>query len=115
MRRAFQIGVQLPVALRHAQARVEGVDLDFVAALGLAAGQVVFNSEFKKPLGDADKLFRQGESVSQKSGAGNQQAQRSKIAGQVAGPASEKCRFRVHTIKKSKARADTGYEARSVR
>jgi len=104
--RAFQAGIQLPVAKRHAQARIEGVDLDFVAPFGLAAGQIIFNGEFKKPLGDTDKLFRQGERVSQGSNARNQQAQRNKEAGQLAGQASEKCRFHVHAIKKSKARAD---------
>lgn len=100
--RAFQRGSELLVAQRHAQARVKAVDLDLETAFGLAGRQIILNCEFKKPLSDTDKLFRQGESVSQSSNAGGQQAQRSKDAGQVAGQASEKCRFRVHTVKKAR-------------
>ena len=69
LRRAFQVGAKLLAAQRHAQARIEVVDLDLVAAFGLGARQIVFNSEFKKPLGDTDKLFRQGEGISQSSSA----------------------------------------------
>jgi hypothetical protein len=72
----------------------------------LRGRQIIFDGEFKKPLSDTDKLFGQGNTLCQHPIAGKQQTGRGQGAEQAACQASEKCRFGVHNIKKSKARAD---------
>ena len=55
--RAFQALRQITVAGGEAQARVERVDLDFMARRDFATLQIVLYHEFKKAFGGADKLF----------------------------------------------------------
>lgn len=98
--RALQRGSQFLVAHRHAQARVELVDFNLVAAFGLTGCQIVFYGEFKKALRDADKEIRQGNRhISDGTCADREQAdgqQCTEPMAAVSGQASRKCRLCVH-------------------
>ena len=102
LRRAFEGSCQILVALGQAQARVKIVDLDLISTLGLAGGQVVFNREFKKALGHADKLFRRCKRVSPaisaecKQGARRQRAQTTAAQTRQERSVAGFCRFCVH-------------------
>ncbi len=83
--RTFQRGCQILVAGIHPHARVELLDLYVVTPVNLVGCQIVFYCELKKPLGDADKLFRQCEILCTGEVARAAKAQQSDCAQKPAG------------------------------
>ena len=99
--RALQTCCQFLVAERHAQAWIQLPNFDFIPAFNLTGRQILFYSELKKPLSDADKLVRRCKTVSPaeiRHGRQAQQNQRAQQAAVLEKGVSRICRLCVHDV-----------------